>query len=72
MRQEFRPSSKTPRFLFSLGLLYLLIGGIALVAYILRDIVGIEIGVHGSLITLGLLAIVGIGLLLMGWVQPRE
>jgi hypothetical protein len=55
-----------------LGVIYVLIGAAALIAYFLRDILGLEIGIHGSLIPLSLLLVVGAGLLIVGRDDPEE
>jgi uncharacterized sodium:solute symporter family permease YidK len=72
MKREFRLTPRQRWLFFSLGLIYIVIGGTALIAYVLRDIVGIEIGVHGTLIPLSMLLVVGAGLLIVGRDEPEE
>jgi hypothetical protein len=72
MKRKFDLSRRQEKLFFYLGVIYSLVGGGALIGYVLRDLLGIEIGIHGALIPLSLLLIVGAGLLIMGRAElPR-
>ena len=66
MKPDPRLSHRQQRVFFSLGVIYVVIGAAALGAYFLRDVLGVEIGIHGSLMPFGLLLFVGAGLLIVG------
>ena len=66
MKPDPRLSHRQQRVFFSLGVIYVVIGATALSAYFLRDVLGFEIGIHGSLMPFGLLLFVGAGLLIVG------
>jgi len=72
MKPDPHLSPRQQRLFFSLGVIYVLIGAAALGAYFLRDVLGFEIGIHGSLMPFGLLLFVGAGLLIIGRDDPEQ
>lgn len=72
MKPDPHLSPRQQRLFFSLGVIYVLIGAAALGAYVIRDVLGFEIGIHGSLMPFGLLLFVGAALLIVGRDENEE